>query len=70
MFWPTITSAFPGFFMNGSMFIRFFKTENGKVILEPYNTKNVWPEFDEENELDEVTIRYVYDTGKTDEKNR
>ena len=69
MFWACVSSAFPSFYSNGSMFIRFYISENKqKIILEPTNTKSCWPKFDENNELESVKIRYVYDTGELDEK--
>ena len=69
MFWACLSSAFPSFFSNGSMFIRFYVSENReKILMEPINTKSCWPVFDVNNELEEVTIRYVYDTGEIDEK--
>ena len=69
MLWGCISSAFPSFFANGSMFIRFFVTDNKKkLILEPHNTKSCWPKFDDNEDLESVKIRYIYDTGKVDKR--
>ena len=68
MLWPCVSSAFPSFYANGSIFIRFFKSpKDNKILLEPYNTKSCWPIFDENEDLDSVQIRYVYDTGDVDQ---
>ena len=71
MFWSCISSAFPSFYANGSLFIRFFTTpDNSKIILEPYNTKKVWPTFDDNEELEFAVIRFIYDTGEVDKNNQ
>ena len=38
--------------------------------MEPFHTKSCWPVFDEDNELDEVIIRYVYLTDEFDPKTK
>ena len=70
MFWAMLDTAFKSFFANGSVFIRFYISPGGKLILSPQNTKSCWPTFDEDNELDSVVIRYIYDTGEVDTKNK
>lgn len=71
LFWACVKDAFYSFYSNGSLFIRFYVTpDNKKIILEPYNTKSCWPLFDENDELESVKIRYVYDTGEVDPKHR
>ena len=67
MFWGCVASAFPSFFSNGSMFIRFYKTQNRKkIIMDTFNTKSCWPKFDANEDLESVKIRYIYDTGEVD----
>lgn len=68
MLWEVIEFALPSYFVNGSMFIRYYKTPKGKLILEPFNTKYCWPEWDDEGELESVLIRYVYNSGEIDSK--
>ena len=71
MFWACVGSAFRSFYANGSMFIRFYVSPNNeKILMEPHNTKSCWPTFDDNNELESVVIRYVYDTGEVDEKTK
>ena len=71
MFWPCVSSAFPYFYANGSMFIRFFTTaDKSKILLEPYNTKSVWPEFDDNEELESALIRFIFDTGEVDQNDK
>ena len=68
-FWGAMSSAFPSFYANGSTFIRFYLTpDNSKLILEPWDTKSCWPEFDENDELESVRIRFIYNTGEIDDK--
>ena len=67
-FWEAMEFALPSFFINGSMFIRFYKTPAGKLIIESFNTKYCWPEWDENGELESVEIRYIYNTGELDAK--
>ena len=64
--WPTLESAIPDYLANGSMFLSFRITKMGKVILTHYNTKWVHPVFDDDNELESVTIRYIYETDEYD----
>lgn len=67
LFWSCVNSSFSSFYSNGSLFIRFWVSENNKkIILQPYNTKSCWPEFDENEDLESVVIRYIYDTGEVD----
>ena len=60
MVWSHIESALPSYFCNGSMFIRFMVTPNGKICMEAVNTKWCYPVFDENDELESVLIRFVY----------
>lgn len=62
--WPTLAAAIPSYIVNGSMFLGFRLSQQGKVILNFYNTKWVYPKFDENEELEEVVIRYVYETDE------
>ena len=66
MLWPTVGSRLPSYFVNGSMFIRFFITKSKKVVLEGYNTKWCYPVFDDDGELKSLTIRFIYETSEYD----
>ncbi len=44
----------------GSSFIRFYVT-GPRIFMEVYDSKYCYPKFDDEQELEEVEIRYVYD---------
>ena len=62
--WPHLDEALPSYFANGSTFIRFWANQGKKICLETHNTKWVYPEFDENEELTSVIIRYVYETDE------
>lgn len=66
MFWNVIQDILPSYLANGSTFIRFYKNYNGKIVLIPYNSKWVYPEFNDENELDKVKIKYIYLSNELD----
>lgn len=70
MLWTVIDSALGSYLANGSMFIRFYTTSSDKVIIETHNTKFVYPTFGEDNELEEVYIRYIYQTEEYDDSNK
>jgi len=68
MIWPVLDSSLPSYFANGSMFIRFYVTGSKKIIIEGHNTKYVYPEFDDDDELAGVIIRFIYETEEYNEK--
>ena len=61
-FWETLECALPSFFVLGSMFIAFQITNNRKVIISAFPTKYCWPKFDENDDLEEVIVRFIYRT--------
>jgi len=52
-----------------SCFVRF-KMTNGSLKLEKYNPNYCYPSFDPAGNLDFIEIKYVYDTGETDNKGK
>lgn len=68
--WPILDSILPSYFINGSMFLYFRKKKNGKIDLKYFNTKNCFPEFDEDGELENMMIRYIYETEEVNPSTR
>ena len=69
-FWDVIKSALPSYFANGSMFIRFVAHKNGPINIEFENTKWVFPEFNEWQELERVKIRRIDPTNEFEKGKR
>ena len=69
LFWNVIQDILPSLLVNGSTFIRFYKNDNGNIIIIPYNSKWVYPEFSDENELEKVEIKYIYVSDELDASN-
>ena len=67
MLWSHINEALPSYFVNGSMYFRFFAVNKGKILIENHNTKWVYPEFDDNEELISVVIRFIYETDEYNE---
>ena len=63
-FWDHINFLLPSLLVNGSAFIKIFQTPEERIMLKSFNSKSCWPVFDASGELLEVTIRYIYDTGR------
>ena len=68
MLWPALEAGFSSLFSNGSLFIRFFMGSDGKIHLDNENTKSCWPVFNENGELESVTIRWIYHTDQYDKE--
>ena len=68
--WPILDSILPSYFVNGSMFLYFRKRKNGQLELKFFNTKSCWPVFDDDGELDNVKIRYIYETEEVNPSTR
>ena len=66
-FWAVMSSAMPSLLANGSVFVRFYVHER-HTVLKIYNSANCIPKFDEARRLEEVEIRYVFDSGEKDDK--
>ena len=63
-FWDHVNFFLPSLLVNGSTFVKIFNTPEGKLMLKSYNSKSCWPIFDASGELVQITIRYIFDTGK------
>ena len=66
--WSLLETFIPSWLTNGSGFIRFYTTSKGNLKLDWANSKYVYPVFDDDGELEEVTIRFVYETDEWNEK--
>lgn len=55
---------------SGSVLVRFRINNEGNVKLEVYKSKFCYPTFDEDNELESVTIKYVYEDPLELDENR
>ena len=53
--------------LRNSAFIRFYYKE-GAMLLEEFNSNYCYPKFDDKKELEEIVIKYVYDTGEKENK--
>ena len=66
--WPYFSHLIPSLLCNGSAFLKIFSVSGRKIIIKLYNSKSCWPVFDADGELESVVIRYVFDSGKINEK--
>ena len=64
--WAYLNNLLPSLMCNGSAFLKIYASPKGKVRMHFYNSKSCWPIFDEEGDLDSITIRYIFDTGDVD----
>ena len=65
--WPIMEDLIPSILSNGSGFIRFYANQSGKITVKIYNSMFCRPVFDSDNNLVEVTIRYLFDSGEINE---
>ena len=65
-FYYNLQNIVPSYLVNGSCFIRFYVSSDNKITIIPYNSKYVYPTFNDSLELESVTIKMIYTTDEVD----